>query len=307
VPEMQVVSRQSSVVSTAHGTAHEVLADLAMLLREADDVDDAARESLEILSLLWERTPGRIGAHRHAVVPVCGRGAARAAARRRAQGAPLAYATGRAAFRQQVLDVDERVLIPRPETEVVVEEVLRRQRTGVAIDVGTGSGAIALSLASEGEFQRVFATDISTEALVVARRNATRLDLRGVVEFRAGSLLDPVRDVRADVIVANPPYIATSEMQELPAAVRDWEPPLALDAGVDGLAHSRALAQDAWRLLSPGGWLILEADCRRARQIAGWLSSHGAYDEVVVRQDLAGRDRVVVARHRSESLSQTSY
>ena len=299
--ETAVTGYRLPVTGSVAAPTGEVLGELAVLLTGASDVDDAARESREILSLLWDRTPAWIGVHRNAVVPDSVRAAARAAARRRAKGAPLAYATGCAAFRQLVLEVDEHVLIPRPETEVVVEEVLRRQRTGVAVDVGTGSGAIALALATEGAFHRVIATDISADALAVARRNAARLDVRAVVEFRAGSLLDPVRDIRADVIVANPPYVATSEMQELPAAVRDWEPPLALDAGVDGLSHSAILTRDAWQLLRPGGWLVLEADCRRARQIADSLSSHAAYDDVAVRLDLTGRDRVGIARRRTDS------
>ena len=304
--ETQVVGYRSTVIGERTASAGELLAEISALLRSAADTDNPARESHEILSLLWDRAPGWIGANRDAVVPDSMCAAARAAARRRAHGAPIAYATGRAAFRHFMLEVDERVLIPRPETEVVVDEVLRRQRTGVAIDLCTGSGAIALSLAAEGEFDRVIATDISADAIAVARHNAVRLDDRGVVEFRAGSLFAPVDGVRAQVIVSNPPYVTTREMQELPSSVRDWEPSVALEAGTDGLSFSRLIVQDAWRLLTPGGWLVLEVDCRRAQQVAALLSSHGAYAEVAVRQDLARRDRVVVARRRADSHAEVS-
>src|SRR6185437_10594353 len=153
----------------------------------------------------------------------------RGATRRRAAAlrAPFAYAVRRASFRHLTLDVDERVLIPRPETEGLVEQVLQLSggMGGTAVDIGTGSGAIALSLASEGIFDRVVATDVSLDALAVARLNASRLAgaLRAPVEFRHGSLLAPITDLRAAVIVSNPPYIAYHEAAELPAGVRDWE------------------------------------------------------------------------------------
>ena len=142
----------------------------------------------------------------HGGDPVDRRTVARAAVgvERLARGAPFAYAVGRAAFRHLTLDVDERVLIPRPETELIVDEVLQRvtRSGGIAIDIGTGSGAIALALASEGAFSRVVATDISLDALAVAQRNASLSAsvLRCSVEFRHGSLLAPVQELRASAI-----------------------------------------------------------------------------------------------------------
>ena len=226
--------------------------------------------------------------------------AARVAVARLQSGAPFAYAVGRAAFRRLTLDVDERVLIPRPETEGLVEEVLRMTEGvgGCAVDVGTGSGAIALSLASEGSFDRVVATDVSTDALVVARQNATRLTgaLRVPVEFRQGSLLAPVQDIRAAVIVSNPPYIAYEEAAQLPTSVRDWEPALALLSGADGMSATAAIIHGAADLLQQDGVLALEVDARRASLAAELLAVDPRYREIAVRLDLAGRERFVVAR-----------
>ncbi|MEO9227283.1 MAG: peptide chain release factor N(5)-glutamine methyltransferase [Gemmatimonadaceae bacterium] len=225
---------------------------------------------------------------------------ARMAVVRLQRGAPFAYAVRRAAFRHLTLDVDERVLIPRPETEGLVEEVLRMAvgARGCAIDVGTGSGAIALALASEGVFDRVVATDISMDSLAVARQNAARLAgaLRVPVEFRHGSLLAPVQDIRASVIVSNPPYIAYHEAAELPSNVRDWEPTLALLSGANGMSATCAIIRDAAELLHQGGILALEVDARRASLAAESLAVDPRYCEIAVRLDLAGRERFVVAR-----------
>lgn len=226
--------------------------------------------------------------------------AARMAVARLQNGAPFAYAVRRASFRHLTLDVDERVLIPRPETELLVEEVLRLSAGmgGCAIDVGTGSGAIALSLASEGAFDSVVATDVSLDALDVARQNGARLAgaLRSPVEFRHGSLLAPVRDLRAAVIVSNPPYIAYHEAESLPSSVRDWEPALALYSGADGMLATSAIIRGAADLLESGGVLALEVDARRASLAAESLAVDPRYCEIAVRLDLAGRERFVIAR-----------
>jgi release factor glutamine methyltransferase len=228
--------------------------------------------------------------------------AARTAAEKICRGAPFAYAVGSTQFRHLNLKVDERVLIPRPETEVLVGEVLQvmSSRTGswgTAIDIGTGSGAIALSLAREGSFERVIATDASADALSVARCNLELCgaSLRAPVEFRRGSLIAPVRDVRATVIVSNPPYIAFSEIELLPPSVRDWEPPLALFSGHNGLSATAAIVRDSAGVLESGGVLALEVDERRASLVADIVMSHGAYSEVGVRLDLTGRERFVLA------------
>ena len=229
--------------------------------------------------------------------------AADAAAGRLCKGAPFAYAVGSMAFRHLNLAVDERVLIPRPETEVLVGEILEEMTArrpggwGTAIDIGTGSGAIALSLASEGRYERVIATDASADALVVARANRERCGeaIRTALEFRHGSLIAPVRGLAATTVVSNPPYIAFSEMDALPSSVRDWEPPLALFSGHDGMAATAAIIRDAGSVLVSGGLLALEVDERRASLAADLAMRHGAYADVGVRLDLAGRERFVLA------------
>lgn len=239
-------------------------------------------------------------AHRDAPLEAGCRDAALAAASRRVAGAPFAYAVGRAAFRHLVLDVDERVLIPRQETEMLVELVLdtvRERDGGLAIDIGTGSGAIALALATEGRFDRVIATELSLDALAVARANATLLGdaLTTALEFRHGSLLAPVRAERARVVVSNPPYIAYGEAAALPAAVRDWEPALALFSGAEGMTAIAGIVREAAPVLESGGLLAMEVDARRASLAAELCLADGRYRDVRVRLDLAGRERFVLA------------
>ncbi len=227
------------------------------------------------------------------------------AAARRAKGAPLAYAVRSAQFRALTLYVDERVLIPRPETEFLIDRVLARvgeSEGGIAVDIGTGSGAIALALASEGRFARVIATDVSHDALAVARDNAARCatSLRSAVEFRAGDALAPLGDLQGEVelLISNPPYIAFDELSALPSAVRNWEPALALSCADDGMAVTRAIVNEGGRFLRPGGILAFEVDSRRALRVAALVRDAGAYDEVEVLPDLTGRERYVLARRR---------
>jgi release factor glutamine methyltransferase len=231
--------------------------------------------------------------------------AARVAARRLLAGAPFAYAVGTAQFRNLNLNVDERVLIPRPETEVLVDEILKRFREGsptdtdwgTALDIGTGSGAIALSLATEGRFARVIATDSSLDAIDVARTNAAMLHdaLRCPVEFRSGSLLAPVGDITGRLLVSNPPYITYDEARDLPPSVRSWEPPTALLSPSNGLAVTAAIVQEGMSFLEHGGILALEVDERRASLVAELVMSAGVYTNVSVGLDLTGRERFVFA------------
>jgi release factor glutamine methyltransferase len=227
------------------------------------------------------------------------------AAQRRAQGAPLAYAVGRASFRHLTLDVDERVLIPRPETEQLVDLVLEEMANsvgGVAIDVGTGSGAIAIALAAEGRFARVYGTDISRDALVVARRNVALSAglLHAPVEMLHGSLLGPLLDVRARVVVSNPPYIALGEAPSLPTSVRDWEPAVALFSGADGMVTTARLVREAADVLAPGGLLAMEVDMRRASLAADLVLRERRFRSVRIELDLTGRERFVLARRQEK-------
>lgn len=224
---------------------------------------------------------------------------ARAAARAIRGGMPFAYAVGTAAFRHLTLRVDRRVLIPRPETEVLVDLALEATAgRGTIADVGTGSGAIALALAAEGAYDRVLATDLSDDALCVARANleaipATRRD---VVEFRGGDLVAAIAGERVTALVSNPPYIASPERTDLPAAVREWEPAIALFGGDDGMGAIRRLVQGAADVVAPGGHLVIEVDARRASLAHDLAASNGAWRDVAIRPDLTGRDRFLTAR-----------
>lgn len=236
----------------------------------------------------------------------------REAVERRAAGEPRAYAAGRAGFRTLDLLVDRRVLIPRPETEGLVELVLKEagarwpaagapaegpacsgERPSV-LDLGTGSGCIALSLALEGRFGRIVATDVSPEALEVARANLARLSPEPRVELRLGSWFEPVAGEQFDVIVSNPPYVAEGEYAELDLGVRDFEPRLALVSGSDGLEATRAILGGARDYLRSGGLLAMEVDSRRAAASAR-VARHSGWPAVRIERDLFGRPRYLLA------------
>ncbi len=222
--------------------------------------------------------------------------------RRRAEREPLQYILGRAAFRELDLVVDPRVLVPRPETEILVDEVLawaagRGRADLTAVDLGTGSGAIALSLVREGPFARVVATDASEEALAVAALNAREAGLEAHIELRHGSLFEPLaHGDRYDVVVSNPPYVAEAEAETLEPEVGTWEPAGALFGGPDGLSVLRSIVAGAWAFLHGGGLLALEVGASQAGQVVAAVEAEGGYDDVRVRRDLAGRQRVVMAR-----------
>lgn len=222
-------------------------------------------------------------------------------AKRRARGEPLAYVLGVAHFRELTLCVDPRVLIPRPETEVVVEVALqqtRQHRGGVAVDIGTGSGAIAIALATEGHFDQVIGTDISADALAVAQLNVASANPAVPVELRLGADFAPLEGGMARVIVSNPPYIAYDEAVALPASVRDWEPASALFAPDGGMARYHVMLARGARYLEPTGMVVLEVDSRRAVETAALATQYG-WDAVQLVRDLSGRDRVLVARRPS--------
>lgn len=222
-----------------------------------------------------------------------------AAAVRRASGMPFAYAVGRAAFRHLTLRVTPAVLIPRQETELLVDLVLQHRGAsgGTAADVGTGSGAIALALATEGRFDRVIGTDIASDVLRVARENAQAVQVpaRTLVEWRAGDLLAPLRGERLDVLVSNPPYIAFDEARSLPRLVRDWEPSHALFSPGQGLDATRKIVAGAPALLCSGGLIALEVDCRRALEVVDLVAASGAFTNLALHRDLQDRDRFVLA------------
>jgi release factor glutamine methyltransferase len=308
------VARSPASRYDGESTILAIVEELTASLRLAG-ITDPRRGATDIVAALLEVPRSWPVMNRDANVDADVAGAARAAAQKLARGAPFAYAVESAPFRHLNLFVDERVLIPRPETEVLVGEILDRMQSlfgtaeswGTAIDIGTGSGAIALALAAEGLFSRVIATDASLDALEVARANSisTAAALVAEVEFRQGSLLSPVRGVKAAVLVSNPPYIAFSEMDALPASVRDWEPPIALFSGHDGMSATAGIVRDGWRNLVSGGLLALEVDERRASLVAEMIMRHGGYTDVGVMLDLAGRERFVLGVRRDAEFAET--
>jgi release factor glutamine methyltransferase len=212
------------------------------------------------------------------------------AARRRREREPVAYITGRRGFRALELRVDNRVLVPRPETEHLVEAALALPRAARVVDVGTGSGAVALALKHERPDLDVVGTDSSPAALAVARANAERLGLD--VRLLEGDLLAPVRGP-VDGVVSNPPYVADSERATLMPDVARWEPAGALFAGPDGLAVIRRLAPAAAD--AGARFLALEVGAGQAAAVAAVVREAGFADAEAVR-DLAGVERVVVGR-----------
>jgi len=214
---------------------------------------------------------------------------------RRAAREPVQYIVGEREFWSLALAVDPRVLIPRPETELVVETVLRIARgRGRIVDVGTGSGAIALAVARERPEAEVWATDVDLGALAVARANLTRHALR--VGLVCGDLVAPFRRASIDVVASNPPYVAEDEHAGLLPEVRDHEPARALLAGADGLAVLRRLVAGAPEVLVPGGWLIMEMGAGQADAVRSSVVRDGRYGEVRTVEDHAGIERVLVAR-----------
>lgn len=220
------------------------------------------------------------------------------------QGEPLQYVLGEWTFRHITLAIDRRVLIPRPETELVAEVALEKASavgpTRVVADLGTGSGAIGLSLAHElpRAGTTVWITDVSDDALDVARANIAGIGPAGVnVRTASGSWLDalPV-DVRCDVIVSNPPYVAIGS-SDLEASVGDWEPHRALFAGADGLDDLRRIVPAAPGHLRDGGWIVLEIGADQGAAVAALLRDAGFVD-VEIRPDLAGLDRIALGRTR---------
>ena len=278
--------------------AGELVRELAVALAAAG-VPDARREARDLVAALVDEPRLWPTANAEAPVPSPVAAAARDAARRRGHGEPFAYCVGRAAFRHLTLLVDGRVLIPRQETERLVDFVLARTDggRGTVVDIGTGSGAIVLALCMEGGFGRAIGTDLSADALDVARRNVARCaaTLRTVPAFREGAGVAPVGGERVDVLVSNPPYISYGEAAALPASVRDWEPPMALVTADDGLAVTTAIVRDAPSVLVSGGLLALEVDERRAARVAALVRDDGRYRAVEIGQDLTGRDRFVLA------------
>jgi release factor glutamine methyltransferase len=234
-----------------------------------------------------------------AVLPDDVRARMRGLVKRRAAAEPVAYLVGHREFFSLDFEVTRDVLIPRPDTETLVVEALELLKpvaNSRILEIGTGSGCIAVSLAVNRREARVVATDTSPAALAVASRNAERHGVEDRIEFRSGDLFAPLRDrEQFDLIVSNPPYVSTAEIDRLAADVREHEPRSALDGGADGLDVIRRIVTDAAPFLAAGGWVVLECSPEQVPAVRELFGQTG-YAEVRVRQDLAGRGRAVCAQ-----------
>lgn len=286
-PETPLTAAQAWMAGREHLAAlgvDEAGISAEVLLRHALGLDRTG------LYLAWDRPIGTDAWERF-----------RALLGERGRGRPVAYILGRREFMGLEFLVDERVLIPRPETEVLVETVLDMVR-GIAspavADVGTGSGAIAVSIAVMRPDASVVATDISSDALDVARSNAARHGVAERVRFLQGDLLAPLvaAGARLDVVACNPPYVPPDVAAVLPAEIREFEPAVAVVAPGSGDSVHARLAGDAPGILGPGGWLVLEVAAGQAPGVVELLHRTGRYEPPALRQDGLGWDRVVAAR-----------
>jgi release factor glutamine methyltransferase len=221
---------------------------------------------------------------------------------RRLQWEPVAYITSRKEFWTFVLEVNNSVLIPRPDTEITVEETVNICRKMdfpeiKILDIGTGSGAIAVALAKEMPHAKVVATDISQSALNMAQKNAAALGLQDKIKFKLGNLFEPVDGV-FDIIVCNPPYISAKDYEKLPVGVRNYEPREALLAGKSGLEFYEKLIYQAAGFVQKNGWLLLEIGAKQEAGVRGIMESTGFYDSIEMRRDYAGLPRVIKARRK---------
>jgi len=270
------------------------MTDVAALLREAS-ARVGATDAAPLLAHALGRSRTWLYAHGDDAVDAAAVAACERALRRREAGEPVAYITGTRGFWRFDLRVTPDTLVPRPETELLVELALERLPETRALriaDLGTGSGAIALALAHERPQARVVAVDASAAALDVARANAAALRI-GNVEFRAGDWLQPLAGERFDLIASNPPYIALGDPH---LAELRHEPALALSSGADGLDAIRTIVRDAPAHLASGGWLLLEHGHDQGAAVRALLAAAG-FDDVSTARDLEHRDRVALGRY----------
>ena len=212
---------------------------------------------------------------------------------RRSKRIPLSYVIGTRDFFGLTFKVDENVLIPEQETELLVEEVIKHSEGKSVLDMCTGSGCIAISIALFGKPSKVAASDISEKALEVARENAKSLKA-GEISFIQGDMFENVTD-KFDIIVSNPPYIETGEIDELMPEVRDYIPRLALDGDIDGLKFYRIISKEAVKKLNKNGRIFYEIGYNQSRAVASILLENG-FTDITVIKDYSGLDRIVMAK-----------
>ena len=278
-------------------TVGGLLTEARARLREAG-VEDAPREAARIWAGLFRIPTGEVwlGRERRATEAEAERFAV--AVERRAAGEPLAYVTGWTGFRRLTVATDRRALIPRPETEGLVELVLAQRPDGVVADACTGSGCIALALADEGRYEAVHAAELDPAAFALASENIRATGLR--VRLHRGDLVAPLLGLGLDVLVSNPPYVSEAECDALDATVREWEPRVALASGPDGLQHTRRLLDEGRAALRSEGLIALELDVTRAAASAEVARDLG-WTDIAVHRDLYGRERYLTARRSKES------
>ncbi|MFH0812678.1 MAG: peptide chain release factor N(5)-glutamine methyltransferase, partial [Pseudomonadota bacterium] len=215
------------------------------------------------------------------------------------KGEPVAYIIGRKEFWSLTFKVNYAVMIPRPQTETLVEAALQlfpSDSSPSILEIGTGSGAIAIALATELPRASISATDISPEALSIARENASAHGITSI-KFMEGNLYESLKMEGKifDLIISNPPYILTDEIPRLPAGIRDYEPHLAIDGGLDGLEYYRKIIQEAHHYLKLGGYLLLEVGDKQSPDVCKIISKTGYFSPSETVKDLLGIERVVKA------------
>ena len=267
-------------------------------LRQGPHAERARRDAVTLLAHLLGRDRAFLMAHPDEILTAEGAVRYYALIDRRLNGEPIQYITGEAEFFGLPFRVTHDVLIPRPETEHVVEKALdlacgfARPRI---VDVGTGSGAIAVALACKLPDAAIWATELSAAALEVARENAARNGVAERVRLVQGDWLAPVAGSQFDMVVSNPPYVAQSDRGSLAVEVREFEPALALFAGGDGLAAYRRLIPQALGALDAGGWVVLEIGCGQETAVRGLLADAG-FAEIAFTADLQGIPRVATGQ-----------
>ena len=261
-----------------------------------NSVPDAQTAAELLAARLLKCGRGFLVSHAEKEVPEKMLEAMRRAMARLVKGEPLQYVLGEWDFRTLTLKCDRRALIPRPETEELVERVLKHLKSlpssgnPLVVDVGTGTGCITLSLAKECARGIFLGTDISPEAVALARENAERCALGGRAKFAVADGLDEFDPESVDVIVSNPPYVTTAECDTLDPRVRDFEPRMALDGGVSGLDFYERYISDAVAVLKPGGAVFFEIGESQGESVRRLLTEWG-FSEIRIEKDLSGRDR----------------
>ncbi|HEU5219717.1 MAG TPA: peptide chain release factor N(5)-glutamine methyltransferase [Gemmatimonadales bacterium] len=280
--------------------ARATIADLfdeATVALKAAGVIKPRREANRLWAWLTRTNPGEAYLGRERTASLEAIPAFRDAVARRAAGEPIAYVLGRAGFRHLELRADRRALIPRPETEGLVEIALGRVKSGRVLDLGTGTGCLALALAQEGSFARVIGADLSAAALSLASENARLTGLP--VHFLRSDCGLGLAEGHFDLLVTNPPYLTDAEYDALHPSVKAWEPRMALASGVDGLEATRRILGQGLKLLAPGGWLVMELDSTRSAASAGLAQASG-WTAINVWDDLYGRPRYLTARRDTQ-------